>query len=285
MKIFKVIGSLFLLLMVFSAQAQTISTEAQNNAAYDPAVPESEAIATDRPAFTMNANTLRKNTYLLQMGFGTGKLTNYEKSNDFNTFAFPIELRYGITNRLEAMAQADLHFAGWNYVGATDVEYGLQNYGFGLRYNIFNHGLYSAPKAKNYGSLSAYLGYNALKYEGDIVKADVLNLKLLYKIDVVKWLTIAANVGYGFVLNDVAQDAAVFNYTFNLSTPIGEKFGFYIENYGSETYAKGISTGLTWRVAENFQVDGFLGRGQIGGYEQYFGALGFSYRFGKYYRQ
>jgi len=239
-------------------------------------------VQSDRPAFTMNANTLYKNSWLIQAGTGIGRLIDYGSVQEFNTYTLPIDVRYGITNRLEAMVTADMHFAS-GISAASERSYGLQGYGIGARYNIFNHGLHEALKGKNFGSMAVFAMYQQQFIQPRNVSSGVLITKILYRIDLTDYLTIASNIGFNFA-DEAWIIGNAFQYTLNVSTPISKHFSAFVENYGTGNNINGFNLGFAWWAAPNIQLDFFAGRGNIANFGQLYLAGGFSYRFGKAYR-
>lgn len=277
----KQVLTLTFLLFVGKSFAQ-LTTPEEAEIPYDPIDNFLTPVQSDRPAFTMNANTLYKNTWLIQAGSGWGRLIDYGSVDEFNTYALPIDVRYGITPRLEAMATADMHFAG-GINAEEERSYGLQGYGVGARYNIFNHGLHDAPKGKNFGSLAVFAMYQQQVVQPSNASTGVVLTRILYRIDLTDYLTISSNIGFNFTDDAWVIGNALF-YTINVSTPISKQFSAFVENFGSGNNISGVNLGFAWWAAPNIQLDFFAGRGELANFGQLYLAGGFSYRIGKIYR-
>jgi hypothetical protein len=72
-----------------------------------------------------------------------------------------------------------------------------------------------------------------------------------------------------------------FNYTLNLSFPLGEKLGSFIENYGTVFYGdfdNKWDTGLSYLINDNFLLDMSVGYGKNDGVSSWFADAGVSWR-------
>lgn len=230
----------------------------------------------DRPSQTFNAKTAAKNSWIYQMGIEWGGLVTSGYSQNYNVIAFPINLRYGITDKLEAMLSPSPTFASVNG-GGGGIEYSLGSFGAALRYSLF--------KNKGLGSMAVLGGYQMYNYERGIKTGTTVELKVLYAVPLGRLLTFATNLGYQS--SDFTDDA--FTYTANFSVPFTQKFGFYVEAYGSvpttDNYGSKNSAwydlGLYWLAQNNFQLDAGYAQGGSEEYRDFYSFVGFCYLFGQ----
>jgi len=255
------------------AQSWADSTEVQNL----PSVEVEEIyFPMDRPSQTFNAQTAAQNTWILQMGVNWGSLIKTKQSQDYDAFSFPINLRYGITDKLEVMLSPSPAF-GTTVGGGGGIEYTLGTWDLALRYSLFKN-----TKA---GSMSVLGSYTYQNYESGVESQDKINLKILYSISLGRYLTLGSNLGY--VANASSGDE--FSYTVIASFALTNKFGFYVEGYGSVLLenveaAKNPSwfdAGLYYRTSPTFQLDAGYAQGGAENYNDFYTYVGFSYLFGK----
>jgi len=230
----------------------------------------------DRPSQTYNAKTAAKNTWILQMGINWGSLIKTKQSQDYDVFSFPINLRYGITDKLEVMLSPAPVF-GSTVGGGGGIEYNLSSWDLALRYSLF--------KNKAAGSMSLLGSYTYLNYEDGIINQDQINLKLLYSLPVGRYLTLGTNLGYSAIANNPDE----FTYTLIAAIALSKKFGFYVEGYGNvsidapagEAGSNWFDAGVYYLTSPTFQLDAGYAQGGTDNYNDFYTYVGFSYLFGK----
>lgn len=239
---------------------------------------QEDVLPADRPGKTFNATTLHAGQWLMQINLEQGDYTKKSNYQGYANWAFPFDLRYGITDKIEIMASIKPNFAAQDgYYGG--IEYSLMDYAGSLRYNIF--------KAKNYGSFSLGAGYRYISYEGGIANAKVGIAKLLYSLPLGQRLVLGTNLGYSH-FNETGYDNSTnargsFDYTAILMFNITQKFGLSLETYGSKSNISNLffDGGFYWLPNNNVQVNMFFATGGNSNYQSYYGSIGICYRFGQ----
>lgn len=237
----------------------------------------SGTVPSDRPGATYNATTLQAGVWQVQSGIEWGSLYQTGYGRGYDVFSFPVDLRYGITNRFEIMVSPKFNFA--SVAGAeAGIGYALSAYSIMGRYSIFD--------GEALGSFALLGGYTYVSYEGGIANDHTTVLKMLYKIPLGNRFQLASNLGYS--MNSVTGTDAItrqigrFEYTLNISFNMTPKFGIYAESFGSLAKNSFIwfDSGIFWLPNPNLQVDLFYASGTGDDLLDYFTALGISYRFG-----
>ena len=92
---------LFLFLLVFLGFNSTAQLERSGREG---------TLPTDRPGQTYNAVTLQAGVWQLQTAGEVGGFLNNDRGLSYDVFAIPIDLRYGITDKLEIMFSPKFSF-------------------------------------------------------------------------------------------------------------------------------------------------------------------------------
>ncbi len=129
------------------------------------------------------------------------------------------------------------------------------------------------------------------KYKVELINLATQMMGEYYKIDNVapnfvfvtsqklsKSFTLITNLGGSWNGSD---EAPIGTYTLNLSCAFTDKFGAFVETYGS--FAHGVfetrmDTGIAWLATRNLQLDLLGGFGRNQGLNDYFVSAGFSWR-------
>jgi len=233
-------------------------------------------LPTDRPGQSYNAQTLFKNQWQLQAGVNWGKFYNFNRGKDFDITSLPVDIRYGITNKLEIMLSPSFGFA--TVPGGGGIEYTLSSYGASLRYSIFEN--------KPFGNLGAMANYEYSTYESGLETLNTYRIRLMYSVPLGQIITFTTNVG----LATVSSGPDYIPYTVNFSFAVSPKFGFYAEAYGDLVLSEldGVENpfffdlGLYFLKSASFQFDAGYNRGGTSEYTDDYAFVGISYRFGCY---
>lgn len=256
--------SLFILLIVFNLPVA--GQEVQSN------------LPSDRPGNTMNASTLQAGLWQLQTGVHFGGFINRDNGKAFENWGMPLDLRYGITNKLEIMVNGSGSFASTEGTGAG-IEYSLLSYAGYLRFNLFDE----TP----FGSMGLLGGYQHRSYEGGIAAANNFIGKLLYRLPLGEKFQFATNLGYTYTTLDrtdyTEEEGGRFDFTASFAYMLGQKFGLYVETFGSEGSENSlwIDGGIFWLPSPNLQWDLIFGNGGTDSFDQYYTTIGLCYRFGE----
>jgi hypothetical protein len=239
-------------------------------------------LPTDRPGQTYNATTLQAGVWQLQTAGEVGGFIDSDRGLSYDVFALPIDIRYGITDKLEIMFSTKFNFASTQGTGAG-IEYSLTDLQGTLRYSLFD----DTPQ----GSFAFFAGYRHSIYEGGIASGNQGIFKILYAISLGEHLGFSTNLGYTYSqqtgTDGVETTANTFDYTANLAFNIIPEFGIFAEAYGSAGLddASGSSSwfdaGIFWLLNSDLQLDLFVASGNGDATQNYFTALGLSYRFGE----
>ncbi len=262
----KSVFTLFTLLLTFGLFAQL------ENTVYEGTLP------TDRPGQTYNARTLQAGVWQLQAAGDVGGLFT-ARGLSYDVFAIPIDLRYGITEKLEIMFSPKFSFASTQGTGAG-IEYSLTDLQGTLRYNLVD----GAP----YGSIGFFAGYKHSIYEGGIANANQGIFKVLYALPLGERLGFSSNLGYSVTsqtgTDGMQSTANLFDYTANFAFNFSDAFGMFVEAFGSVDLGDGdgsnswVDAGVFWLLSPDFQFDLAFGNSNTTG--DYYTSLGISYRFG-----
>ena len=233
-------------------------------------------LPTDRPGQSYNPQTLFKNQWQIQAGTSWGTFYNLKRGRDINVTAFPVDIRYGITHRLELMFSPSFGFG--TVPGGGGIEYTLSSYSGNLRYSIF--------RDRPYGSLGVLATYEYATYESGLETANAYKIKAMYSVGFSNLVTFTSNLGFG----SISSGPNFIPYTVNLSFAILPKLGFYVEAYGDINLSDlenvdnpfYYDAGLYYLPNANLQFDAGYNRGGTSSFTDDFVFIGISYRFGFY---
>ena len=238
----------------------------------------SQSLPADRPGQTMNATTVQAGVWQIQTGADVGGYINNKNGKSFDSWGFPVDIRYGIFDKLEVMINGTASFAATQGTG-SGIEYGLLSYAGYLRYNLFDE--------TNFGSMALFGGYQHQSYEGGIAAANNFIAKLLYKLPLGEKLQFATNLGYvnssTDKLDNSNETGNSFEYTAAFSYNINTEFGLFLETYGSQGNGSSawIDGGVYWLPNPAVQWDFVLGNGGSGDFSQYFATIGVCFHLGE----
>lgn len=234
-------------------------------------------VPADRPGKTMNATTAQAGLWILQTGTDFGTLVNTQNGFSFDSWSFPLDVRYGITDKLEVMVSGSASFAARQDADAG-IEYGVLSYAGYLRYNLFD--------GTNFGSFAFFGGYQHLSYEGGIAAADNIIAKVLYRLPVGDKFQFATNLGYTQTtvnrLDYSVEEGGSFEYTAAFSYLLKPTFGLFLETYGSQgaQTSSWVDGGVFWLPNPDVQWDVILGSGGISKFNQYYVSIGVCFQLG-----
>ena len=242
------------------------------------AVVVAQNIPADRPGQTQNATTAQAGSWIIQTAGEFGGFVNTDNGKGFESWGFPLDVRYGITNRFEVMASGKALFASTQGTGAG-IEYSLLSYALNFRFNLFDE--------TDFGSMALLAGYEHNSYEGGIASANNFIAKVLYKLALGEKLQLATNLGFTQAslkeLDHSEEDGGRFTYTAAFSYNVSDKFGLFLETYGSQGSVQSawIDGGIYFLPNPNVQWDFVLGNGGLGDFSQYFATIGVCFQIGE----
>ncbi len=229
-------------------------------------------LASDRPGQTFNALTLSKGVWQIQAGVSWGRLLNNPKGLDYNVLSMPIDLRYGITEKLEVSFSPAPVFA--NNVGTeSGIEYNLSQFSAAVRYQLFAD--------KPFGHLSVHGAYQLVNYERGEETGSNGSLKLLYALPLGDLFTFSTNLGYSVS----SYSSNEFTYTANAVFNIMPRFGMFVEAFGNvqvdaaAANGSGFDAGVFYLVNSNFQLDAAYALTENDALQDYYTSVGLTYRF------
>lgn len=237
-----------------------------------------QSVPADRPGQTMSATTAQKCTWVIQVGPNFGGFVDKKNGKAFDSWGFPLDVRYGITDKFEIMVAGSANFASTQGTGAG-IEYNLLSYAAFGRFNLFDE--------TTFGSLAFLAGYERLSYEGGIAGADNFVAKALYKLPLGEKFTLASNLGYIQTnvnkLDYTEEDGGSFIYTVALSFMLQDNFGLFLETYGSQGSRQSawIDAGIFWLPRTSVQWDVNFGNGGIDSFSNYYATIGVCFQLGK----
>ena len=231
-----------------------------------------ETIRTARPGQAFGPFTTGKKVFQIQTGV-TYSGYGFDRSDDGgNATDWLMALRYGLWERFEIRS-------AFNYnrftstIGENEFsDNGLSAWIVGVRYNLRDgHG-----KGMNLGvQLDTRLNAVSEAYRPGTTEPRIM---LLHSQKLSNTFALTTNWAVRWEGED--HNAAGF-YVVNVSFPLSQKFGSFIENYGSISdgdWDNRWDTGLSYLVNNDFQLDMSFGYGKNDGVSDYFIDAGISWR-------
>ena len=234
----------------------------------------SKEIRSDRPGQGNGPYAVGQGGFQLQAGFDvTG--SNFKSGRETTRGIAPnFQLRYGLTKHLNINVNL-VYTAQRQDAGVITNMRGPRLVGLGARIN-----LREAEGLKPGVGLQATL--KMPPPSGDFkTKYPAPRLTLLVKETLTEKLIFLANLG---LENNGNDGLPTYFYVANLGYSLGHGVSLFVENYGN--VARGVFStrwdgGLAWIVTPDLQVDAYGGAGYNRSLLDYFGSLGFSWRFGR----
>lgn len=205
------------------------------------------------------------------MGVNWGGVFGKQLGVEYNALGYPIDLRYGVTDKFELMASPSFNFAS-SPVDGGGIEYTLSTYALTGRYSLFRN--------KPFGSAALMATYQFETYARGTETSNNGVFKFLYTIPFAQNFSFNTNLGATIS----SYHSTTFDFTLNLAGPVTEKVGFFLELFGNidteletgEVHPISIDLGLSYLSSNRFQVDGGFTQA-IQGSQTYYGFLGISY--------
>ncbi|CAD5253764.1 MULTISPECIES: transporter [unclassified Imperialibacter] len=227
-------------------------------------------IRSARPGQSVGPFTTGKNVFQVQTG---GTYNAYSVGNTDVTgtnYTYLASLRYGILERLEIRSAFALRHDKTSVSDLTAGGLGMWN--AGIRYNLLDgHG--EKP------SLGIQADARFTAVDEDYKAANLApRIMLIHGQRLTDKLGLTTNWAVAWTGNNT--DPA-FNYTVNLSFPLAEKVGSFIENYGTVfngDFDNRWNTGLSYLVNNDFLLDMSVGYGKNDGVSDWFVDAGVSWR-------
>ena len=225
----------------------------------------------DRPDFTESANVVPFGSFQLEGGY------TYSASDDVKEHAFgELLLRIGVWHRLEL--RLGINSMNWSDDG-TDKEFGKDDPSLGFKIQIL-HGSeqfhFFRPDMSLIVGTSIPVGTD--EFTGEKWQPEA---KLCVSWGVTDWFSFGTNLNYTYAYDTAKNDwFSQFSGSLVLGFSITSELGAYGEYIVFAPEAKGsgsanyLSTGLTWLVTKNVQVDGRFGI-QVHDDYDYFTGIGF----------
>lgn len=232
----------------------------------------SESIGSDRPGQAISPLTVGTGVFQVQTGFTLGGFnTNVANGVDFSgdNFQYVLNPRVGITERFEINSQIA---ARRDEIGNLEFS-GLSQVNLGARYNIvFGEGL--APSIAIQFDVS--LPWVSDDYDIDSAVPRVL---LAHSQNLTEALALTTN--FGLVFNTNADNITSI-YIVNLSFPIADKVGAFVEGFANSTdgdFDINFDAGISYLVNNDLQLDVSGGYGSNDNVNDWFIDAGVSWRF------
>ncbi|KUG07338.1 transporter [Solirubrum puertoriconensis] len=237
-------------------QAQTLETHDNENA------PFVLNIRPDRPGQTVTTSMLRPGQF--QVEVGTQRVLPGSGLGSTNSLGL---LRVGFFNHMELrLAQSYLHLQ------PRPVQEGMPTAAYGLA-PLTLGAKWLASTQQDARSQVVFLTELTLPKTGDQslhLTKPLAAARALVSQQIGQRYGLEANLGFsqsGFRAADTKQGQ--FLYTLALNGPLGNRFGFFAEGYGTGrgTYTHGTTLGLNWRPLPGLRLDVTAGR-SLGGSER-----------------
>jgi len=204
-------------------------------------------IVTDRPDQTESSATVGLGNLQIESGI----LVQYEDRNRFRNILAPTNLfRYGLTEGIELRLLSQLESVKFNnnssIVGISDLQIGTK---------------IQIVKNDNVNTEIAFLSHVIVPtgtFGLSIEEYGTIN-KLSISHELGERVSLGYNIGYDHINSD-----NILTYSVALGFSVNEKFGMYIEPFGSweeGDFVHNFDAGMTWLVNKDFQLDFSFGTG------------------------
>lgn len=240
----------------------------QASAQYNP------TIRSARPGQSVGPFTTGKNVFQVQTGLTYNQFGFDNSELSANSFVYLASLRYGILEKLEIRSAFGLSRNSYDYESLGSDQYGgLSLWNVGARYNILNGGGTNKP------SLGIQADVRLTAVDEDYAADNLApRIMLIYGQQIAEKLALTSNWAVVWSGNDTSPAGT---YTLNLSFPLAQKWGGFIENYG--VFGNGDldnrwNTGVSYLVTNDFLLDLATGFGKNDGAYDWFVDAGVSWR-------
>lgn len=227
-----------------------------------------ETIRTGRPGQAIGPFSVGKNVFQTQTGFDIGGVNQTNPDFSSNYLNPNTVLRYGITEKFEINSAISYITNKAKFDENEFNSSGLNNYTIGTRINVINN-LNNGPSLGFQGTVFLPIGFG-----------DYENKSTNYKLMAITTQSLSNKFGLGFNLGYIFN-TEIGDYVINLSYSINDKWGTFIEAYGTfdqENFDLNWDTGLAYLLNNNLQFDIYGGIDSIENGTTYFTSLGVSWR-------
>jgi len=234
----------------------------------------SETIRTARPGASVGPFTTGQNIFQIQSGI-TRSNTDFGDNTEFNEWRQFNSLRYGILEKVEIRSAFAFNSNEQVIEGASSTNVsGLSFWNVGVRFNITDKAGTRKP------SLAFQSDIALTTIDEDFKSQNIApRMLLIHSQQLNDWLGLTTNWGINWNGND---GTAVGIYTLNLSFPISDRLGSFIEAFGTidnGEIAITYDAGLGYLVNNDLLLDVSIGYGDNNGSETLFVDGGVSWRF------
>lgn len=211
----------------------------------------SQNIITDRPDQTEASSTVPKNSFQIEMGI----VSQTSNDNAVTNFSGPSTLlRYGITETVELRLFNQFESNEIELEGGNIKSSGLSDIEIGAKIQLF--------KKEGVNTEIAIMSHAIIPTAKDELTNDKIGTinKLSISHSLSETIGLGYNVGYDYV-----NRVSAFTYSVALGVALGDKFGLYVEPYGSlaegNQFESNFDAGITYLAKNNLQFDVSYGTG------------------------
>ncbi len=228
-------------------------------------------IRTDRPGQAIVPYTVGKNFFQIQSGIEKSSYSHAGTQN--KKFNLDSTLKWGLSEKLELNTSVVYQQHGL-IQNATDSHRGWSDLQAGFRYNLIS----------THKGLVPALGLQ-LRIHTDLVESlyhknrMTPSLMISSHHEVISLISWTNNLGLSYA--DGFDHSLSYSYVSNISFPITESFGSFVEVFGQiqdQKISFNADTGLAYLLTNNFQWDASVGYGDNDQTIFYFFSTGLSYR-------
>lgn len=233
----------------------------------------SETIQTSRPGQAFIPNTTGTHVFQIQSGVTYSDFDNSDINQEGNSTDFFTLFRYGLLEDFEIRSTLGFSSSELRLDDNTNLEAGgLSAWSIGVRYNIFS-GKGSDP------SFGFQTDINLNWVDEDFKSEDIApTVTLLHSQQLSKTFALTTNWSLSWNGDD---SSTAGNYVINISFPLSDRLGSFIENYGTISNGDLVNrwdTGLGYLVHDNLILDCSFGYGSNDGLSDWFIDAGISWR-------
>ncbi|MEO1100066.1 MAG: transporter [Bacteroidota bacterium] len=233
----------------------------------------SETINTSRPGQAVIPFTTGKYVFQVQSGMTYSDFDDSDLTTDGNSADFFTLLRYGLMENFELRSAFGFNSSEVNFENNTSADAsGFSVWNVGIRYNIVS--------GEGYKPSFGFQTGVGLNWVGEDFKAEDLAPKftLIHSQQLSKVFGLTTNWALNWNGND---NSTTGSYVINISFPLGDRLGSFVENYG--TISNGSidhrwDTGLGYLANNNLMFDCSVGYGKNDGLSDWFIDAGVSWR-------
>jgi hypothetical protein len=230
-----------------------------------------ETIRSGRPGQSIGATCVGKGIFQTQGGVDHFGYENSEQATKANGLLSNIGLRYGLTEYFEVGGFTEYRSEEVETNGTTSLRYGISNLTVGMRFQI--------AEAKGLAPSVGFQFRLRLPVANQYYRIDNVAPSFVF-VTSQQWSGFTLITNWGGSWNGSSAIPSG-NYTVNLSYAFTERFGLFLENYGTVTagnFETRFDGGVAWLVTNNLQLDLLGGFGNNHGLNDYFVSTGFSWR-------